>query len=117
MNTKTHIALSIVTAAGLLCGTAEAAPTFSAMQIYVLCPDFDGAMGPGLDLALGAAANRVYQGEYIAPGLEGSACRKFVQNGKGGWFTARVTWSNDKGTTLYTESTAAWSGTQGDGQY
>src|SRR5687767_3642042 len=113
MKTARIAILAFATAAiGLGSSAAHAAPSFSVMQIHMLCPDFDGSMGPGADRALGDAAKRVYQGAPLA-----AACKRYVKNGKGGWFTARVTWSSDKNASLYVENTAAWAGSQGDGQH
>lgn len=118
MMTKRIVVLAFASGALLaLPGTASAAPNFSVMQLNLLCPDFDGPLGPGNDAVLLDTAKRVYQGKPIAvnnKNPEMSACKRFVHNGKGGWFAARVTWSSDKNPSLYVENTAAWAGSQGD---
>ncbi len=59
MKTSRIVLLALVAVLGLFCDRAQAAPTFSAMQLYVLCPDFDGPMGAGGDARLLDAAKRV----------------------------------------------------------
>src|SRR5262249_29763428 len=75
-----------------------------------------GPMGAGNDQVLADAAKRLYQGTIPANGNgpDMSACKKFVKNGKGGWFTSRITWSSDKSPSLFVETGAAWAGSQGD---
>ena len=107
---NTRMALFVALSGSMLgmAGTAKAAPTFTALEMDIVCPGFDNdKKGPDKDdQPLWDLSRRVYQGAIMG---EKEPCDK-IKTGEEGWLYAKVVWSSRNNANLYTETTAIYVG-------